>query len=190
MYGGKFAFQNRLRQLVVGKKFTMSALFYFVFDGRFQVQAPRGAYIRRGDLTEGFLRYDFGGLTFGGAYFRNFTVFCLWSQGIVSVVRQLGRLPWSNLKFNAPSSLAKTLSVTIEITTFQSKITFLVSHAQLAELFCASETFADEAAMARKAFKTYAPHSPKGFTASSKTSPALMIPTTTQTNSRWISTVA
>ena len=27
-----------------------------------------GAYIRRGDLTEGFLRYDFGGLIFGGAY--------------------------------------------------------------------------------------------------------------------------
>ena len=33
-----------------------------------------GAYIRRGDLTEGFLRYDFGGLIHGGAYFRNFTV--------------------------------------------------------------------------------------------------------------------
>ena len=27
-----------------------------------------GAYIRRGDLTEGFLRYDSGGLIFGGAY--------------------------------------------------------------------------------------------------------------------------
>ena len=51
----------------MGKKFNMSALFYFVFDGKFQVQAPRGAYIRRGDLTEVFLRYDFGGLTFGGA---------------------------------------------------------------------------------------------------------------------------
>ena len=33
-----------------------------------------GLYIRRGDLTEGFLRYDFGGLIYGGAYFRNFTV--------------------------------------------------------------------------------------------------------------------
>ena len=38
---------------------------------------PREAYIRRGDLTEGFLRYDFGGLIFGGAYFRNFTVLFL-----------------------------------------------------------------------------------------------------------------
>ena len=45
---------------------------------------PRGAYIRRGDLTEGFLCYDFGGLILGGArsrysapggaYFRNFMV--------------------------------------------------------------------------------------------------------------------
>ena len=46
---------------------------------RGQVQAPHRAYIRRGDLTEGFLRYDFGGLYLeglihGGAYFRNFTI--------------------------------------------------------------------------------------------------------------------
>ena len=40
----------------------------------FQVQAPGGAYIWRGDLTEDFLRYRFGGLIFGGPYFRNFTV--------------------------------------------------------------------------------------------------------------------
>ena len=57
-----------------GKEFTIFALFYFVFEGKFQVQVPPGAYIRRGDLTEGFLRYDFGGLMFGGAYFRNFTL--------------------------------------------------------------------------------------------------------------------
>jgi len=50
------------------------ALFCFVFEGNFQVQAPGGTSIRRGDLTEGFLRYDFGGLIFGGTYFLNFTV--------------------------------------------------------------------------------------------------------------------
>ena len=33
-----------------------------------------GAYIWRGEITEGFLHYKFGGLMFGGAYFRNFTV--------------------------------------------------------------------------------------------------------------------
>ena len=53
----------------MGRKFTIFALFYLVFEGKFQVQGPRGAYIQRGDLTEGFLRYDFGGLLFGGAYF-------------------------------------------------------------------------------------------------------------------------
>ena len=50
------------------RKFSIFALCYFVFKGKFQVQVPQGAYIRRGDLTEGFLRYDFGGLIFGGAY--------------------------------------------------------------------------------------------------------------------------
>ena len=46
--------------------------------GNYQIQAPLGgggAYIRRGDLTEGFLRYEFGGLINGVAYFRNFTLF-------------------------------------------------------------------------------------------------------------------
>ena len=49
----------------------MFSLFFFVFEGKFQVQAPQGrAYIRRGDLMEGFLRCDFGGLIFGGTYTR------------------------------------------------------------------------------------------------------------------------
>ena len=80
MYGGKFAFQDRLGWLVVGRKFTIFALFFFVFEGKFLVQAPRRAYIWRGDLTEVLLRYDFGGLIFGGAYFRNFTVLITYNQ--------------------------------------------------------------------------------------------------------------
>ena len=32
------------------------------------VPRRRGAFIWRGDLTKGFLRYEFGGLLFGGAY--------------------------------------------------------------------------------------------------------------------------
>ena len=54
--------------LIVGRKFTVFALFCFVFEGNFQVPAPRRAYIWRGNLTDGFLRYEFGGLIFGGAY--------------------------------------------------------------------------------------------------------------------------
>ena len=51
-----------------GKEITIFALFYFVFEGNSKYKSPRRAYTRRGDLTEGFLRYDFGGLIFGGAY--------------------------------------------------------------------------------------------------------------------------
>ena len=50
------------------KEITVLALFYFVFEGNFPSTSPRGAYIWRGDLTEGFLCYRFGGLIFGGAY--------------------------------------------------------------------------------------------------------------------------
>ena len=61
--------------LTVATKLTVFALFYFVLEGNFQVQSPGGGgCIWTGDLTEGFLRYEFGGLIFGGAYFRNFTV--------------------------------------------------------------------------------------------------------------------
>ena len=47
--------------LIVGSEFTVFALFYFDLRAIFQVQAPWGAYIWRGDVTEGFLRYRFGG---------------------------------------------------------------------------------------------------------------------------------
>ena len=58
---------------MVGRKFTVSALFHFFYEGNFQVQASAGAYIRRGDLTEGFLCDRFRGRIHEGAYFRNFT---------------------------------------------------------------------------------------------------------------------
>ena len=53
--------------LIVGSKFTVFALFYFVFEGNFQVQVPQGAYIWRGDVTEGFCVMSLGGLYFRGA---------------------------------------------------------------------------------------------------------------------------
>ena len=73
--------------LIVGRKFMVFALFYFVFEGNFPSTSPPGAdiwrgdltegffgllvwgaYIWRGDLTEGFLHCRFGGLIFGGAH--------------------------------------------------------------------------------------------------------------------------
>ena len=48
--------------LVVRRKFTVFALLYYVFEGNFQVHPPGGgAYIWRGDLTEGVLRFEFWG---------------------------------------------------------------------------------------------------------------------------------
>ena len=38
--------------LIVGRKFTVFALFYFVYEGNFQVQAPGRAYIWRGLFSE------------------------------------------------------------------------------------------------------------------------------------------
>ena len=81
MYGGKFAFQNRLGWLVVRRKFTIFALFYFVFEGKFQVQDPPGVLYSQGRFNGGFFAlrlcgaYIWKGLIHGGAYFRNFTVF-------------------------------------------------------------------------------------------------------------------
>ena len=74
-------------------------LFFLVLlctTGQFPSTSPRaaggggggGAYIWRGDLTEGFLRYESGGLIFGGAYFRNFTV----CHGGVTLLAERSRL--------------------------------------------------------------------------------------------------
>ena len=71
----KIDWASQRASLIVRSKFTIFALFYFVFGGNFQSTSPREAYIWRDDLTEGFLCYRFGGLIFGGAYFQNFTVF-------------------------------------------------------------------------------------------------------------------
>ena len=65
---GNLRFKIDWASLIAGRKFTVFALFSFVFEGKFQVQAPRGAYIWRYDITEGRLRYEFGVRIFGGAY--------------------------------------------------------------------------------------------------------------------------
>ena len=65
---GNLRFKIDWASLIVESKFTVFALFYFVFEGNFPSTSPRGAYIWRGDLTEGFLRYEFGGLIWRGLY--------------------------------------------------------------------------------------------------------------------------
>ena len=62
--------------LIVGSKFAVFASFFLIFEGKLSSTSHR-AYIWRGDLTEGFLHYWIGGLIFGGAYLRYFTVACI-----------------------------------------------------------------------------------------------------------------
>ena len=66
---GNLCFKINWASLIVGSKFTVFALFYFVFEGNFPATSPPGAYIWRDHLIEGFLRYWIGGLIFGGAYY-------------------------------------------------------------------------------------------------------------------------
>ena len=51
---GNLRFKIDWASLIVGRKFTVFDLFYFVFEGNFKVQAPQGAYIWRGNLTKVF----------------------------------------------------------------------------------------------------------------------------------------
>ena len=55
--------------LIVGSKFTVFALSYFVFECNFPSTSPRGAYIWRGDLTEDFCVTCLGGLYLEGLIF-------------------------------------------------------------------------------------------------------------------------
>ena len=61
----------------MGRRFTSFALFYFVFEGKFQVQAPPrgwGLYLE-GRFNGGFLGCLYlEGAIHGGAYFWNFMV--------------------------------------------------------------------------------------------------------------------
>ena len=54
--------------LIVGSKFTVFALFYFIFEGKFPSTNPRRGLYLEGRFNGGFLRYWIGGLIFGGAY--------------------------------------------------------------------------------------------------------------------------
>ena len=60
--------------LIVGSKFTVFALFYFVFEGNFPSTSPLGTYIWKGDLTDGF----FASPVWGACIWRG-----LYMEGII-----------------------------------------------------------------------------------------------------------
>ena len=73
IFGGAYGWREICVIKSVGLACSGKEIYHFCFvllciRGQIPSTSPPGAYIRRGDLTEGFLRYDFGGLIFGGAY--------------------------------------------------------------------------------------------------------------------------
>ena len=69
IYGGKFAFQNRLGEPYSGKEIYRFLLcFPLYLRANSKYKPPRGVYIWRYDITEGRLRYEFGVLIFEGTY--------------------------------------------------------------------------------------------------------------------------
>ena len=70
-----------LASRIPGRKLTVFLCFALYLREISKYKPPWGAYIRRGDLTEGFFAYlgvwgglYLEGLIHGGAYSRNFTV--------------------------------------------------------------------------------------------------------------------
>ena len=76
---GNLHFKIDWASLILGRKLTIFLSFTLYSRAIFKykpLEGAWGAYIWRGNLTEGILHYEFGGLIFGGAYtFQNFTVF-------------------------------------------------------------------------------------------------------------------
>ena len=69
--------------LIVGSKFTVFVLFYFVFEGNFPRTRPwgltfGGAIYRRVFCVTGLGGLYLEQLIHGGAYFQNFTVVHVW----------------------------------------------------------------------------------------------------------------
>ena len=69
MCGGKFALKFDCASLIVGRKFTVFLCFTLYLRAISKYKPPQGAYISRGDLTEGVSCHKFGEPNiFGEAY--------------------------------------------------------------------------------------------------------------------------
>ena len=89
---GNSCFKIDGASLIVRMKFIGFALFYFVFEGNFQVQSPRSLYLE-GEFNRGFFALRVWGayinlerLIHGGAHFWNFTVSYSTCTGLVFTI--------------------------------------------------------------------------------------------------------
>ena len=68
---GNLHFKIDWASLIVERKFNVFALFYFVFEGNFQVQAPGGDLYLEGRFNRGF--FCITSLGGGGLYVKGLT---------------------------------------------------------------------------------------------------------------------
>ena len=80
MYGGKFAWQNRLGWPYSWKEIYCFSLFYPVFEGNFQVQVLGGAEGGRGDF---YLEGRFNGGFFALRFYRAYIWRGLYMEGLI-----------------------------------------------------------------------------------------------------------
>ena len=78
IFGGAYVRREICVPKSIGLACSGKEVYHFRFvllciRGKIPRTIPPGAYVRSGDLTEGFFALRFGGLIFRGAYFRNFT---------------------------------------------------------------------------------------------------------------------
>ena len=93
---GNLRFKTDWASLMVARNFTVFVLFYFVFEGNFQVQAPGGLIFGGAISRRVFCVTSLGGLYLeglihGGAYFRNFTVFFFAQNMCITINKQFRR---------------------------------------------------------------------------------------------------
>ena len=69
MYGGKFAFQKSTGLACSGKEIYHFCFVFLCIRGQIPSTNPPVGLYSEGDLTEGFWRYDFGGLYLEGLIF-------------------------------------------------------------------------------------------------------------------------
>ena len=72
IFGGAYVRKEICLSKSIAIAYHWKEIYHFCFvlfciRGQLPSTSPQGAYIRRGDLTEGFLHYEFGGLIFGEA---------------------------------------------------------------------------------------------------------------------------
>ena len=77
IFGGAYVRREICPSKSIGLACSGKEIYHFCFvllciRGQIPVQAPQGAYIRRGDLTRAFLRYDFGGANMWRGLFSEF----------------------------------------------------------------------------------------------------------------------